>query len=148
MTPASASCPPISNGRTRDNCHRCDRLGVGFGLLLLILPGACLAGRWLLAVPVLLAEDRGVSDALSESWERTGNSWASCTVIAFVAFAWQLAPIAAGLFVGTSNEAAQWGWMLLSNTVSQAGWLFGVVAAATFYITLGRRQSGAVEIFG
>ena len=123
-------------------------LGIGLGLVLLILPGVYLAGRWFLAVPILLAEDMSVSDALSQSWERTENTWLSCSTIVVVSFAWQLAPIAGGLFVETPNVAAQWGWMLLSNTFSQAGWLFGVVAAATFYIALGRRQSGAAEIFG
>src|SRR3546814_13606460 len=75
-----------------------------------------------------------VSDALSQSWERTENAWLSCATIVVVAFAWQLAPIAGGLFVETPNAAAQWGWMLFSNAFLQPGWLFGVVAAATFYI--------------
>src|SRR3546814_11820902 len=108
-------------------------LGVGLGLVLLTLPAAYLAGRWFLAVPILLAENTSVSNALSQSWVRTENTWLCCATIAFVTFAWQLSPIGAGHFVETPNAAAQWGWMLFSHALSQAGWLFGWCAAGYFY---------------
>lgn len=123
-------------------------LGVGLGVLLLILPGIYLAARWYLAVPILLAEDMGVSEALSASWDRTEQYWLSCAIVATMAFLWQILPIAAGSLLVLSNDKALWGWMLFSNALSQAGWLFGVAAATTFYLAFGNRLSKTAEIFG
>ncbi|HET6526174.1 hypothetical protein [Sphingopyxis sp.] len=123
-------------------------LGVGLGLLLLILPGIYLAARWYLAVPTLLAEDMGVSEALSASWDRTEQYWLSCAIVAVLAFLWQILPIAAGSLISLPNDDALWSWMLFSNALSQAGWLFGVAAATTFYLAFGNRLSKTAEIFG
>jgi hypothetical protein len=43
-------------------------LGLLLGYLLLILPGLYLNARWMVASPAFLAEDKGVNDALGESW--------------------------------------------------------------------------------
>ena len=123
-------------------------LGVGFGLLLLIVPGIYFAARWYLAVPILLAEDMSVSGALSASWDRTERYWFSCAMVAVLAFVWQMAPLAAGMLVTLSDDDRLWGWLLVSNGLSQAGWLFGVAAATTFYLAFGKRMSTTVEIFG
>jgi hypothetical protein len=47
-------------------------LGILLGLLLLILPGLFLMVRWMIAAPVMIAEDLRVSDALGRSWQLTG----------------------------------------------------------------------------
>lgn len=123
-------------------------LGVGFGLLLLILPGIYFAARWYLAVPILLAEDSAVSEALSASWARTERYWLSCAMIAVLAFVWQMVPLAATEFVSLPEDDTVFLWLLLSNALSQAGWLFGVAAATTLYLAFGKRQSMTAEIFG
>jgi len=51
-------------------------LGIVCGFVLLIVPGVILFVRWQPAFAILLAEDRTVSAALSESWEMTkGQFW-------------------------------------------------------------------------
>lgn len=50
-------------------------LGVGLATILLILPGLFVAARWLMAPCIYLDQQRGVFDALGESWNRTrGNT--------------------------------------------------------------------------
>lgn len=46
-------------------------LGIILGLVLLIVPGLILAVRWFPAVPALIGEDVGVTEALGESWRKT-----------------------------------------------------------------------------
>jgi membrane-anchored glycerophosphoryl diester phosphodiesterase (GDPDase) len=46
-------------------------LGVGFGFILLVIPGISLLLGWYLAVPVMLFEQTSVTDSLSRSWELT-----------------------------------------------------------------------------
>jgi hypothetical protein len=51
-------------------------LGIGVGLLLLVVPGAILATRWAVAVPVGMLEDGTARDALRRSREIVrGNGW-------------------------------------------------------------------------
>jgi hypothetical protein len=51
-------------------------LGIGFALVLLIVPGIILALRWAVAVPVAVLENKGVGDSLARSTQLTeGNRW-------------------------------------------------------------------------
>lgn len=122
-------------------------LGITFGLLLLILPGLFFAGRWYLAAPILFGEDLSVSEAMSESWDRTEQYWLSITIIAIVALVWQVGPLAASLFVAPGGDPASWLAILAVNAVSQAGWLFGVAAASTAYLAFGGRGGRTQQIF-
>jgi hypothetical protein len=61
-------------------------LAIMAGCVLLILPGLYLAGRWFVAGPILIAEDRSAVEALRESWHRTRSSvWqlAGATLVLF-----------------------------------------------------------------
>ncbi|WP_417612279.1 hypothetical protein [Parasphingorhabdus sp.] len=49
-------------------------LGIGFGLLLLVVPGVILTLMWIIATPVMMAEDKGVIDSLKRSAELTSGS--------------------------------------------------------------------------
>jgi hypothetical protein len=49
-------------------------LGVGFGFILLIVPGIILMLMWMVAVPVLIEERRGVFESLSRSAQLTQGS--------------------------------------------------------------------------
>jgi len=55
-------------------------LGTIIGLVLLVVPGLILAARWLLAAPILLAEETTVGDAMSHSWDATAGSWGKLIV--------------------------------------------------------------------
>jgi uncharacterized membrane protein len=51
-------------------------LAIGFGLLLLIVPGLILYTRWAVGLPALLREDLSVSEAMGRSSSLTeGNRW-------------------------------------------------------------------------
>lgn len=49
-------------------------LGIGFGLLFLIIPGVILYLMWIVATPVMMAEDRGIIDSLKRSAQLTSGS--------------------------------------------------------------------------
>ena len=54
--------------------------GLGFliGLALLIIPGLILMARWSIALPLLIAGDRGATEALRESWDMTEGYFNLC----------------------------------------------------------------------
>ena len=49
-------------------------LGIALGMILLIIPGVILALMWIVASPVMMAEDRGIIDSLKRSAELTKGS--------------------------------------------------------------------------
>ncbi len=48
---------------------------IGFGLILLIIPGVILSLMWVVATPSLVVEDKGVFDSMSRSFELTKGNW-------------------------------------------------------------------------
>jgi len=46
-------------------------LGMFFGLLLFIIPGLLIALGWFIAAPILIVEKKGITGAISRSWELT-----------------------------------------------------------------------------
>lgn len=51
-------------------------LGIGFGLVLLIVPGLILLVRWSAATGFLVGSRKGIIESLGASWEATrGHSW-------------------------------------------------------------------------
>lgn len=122
--------------------------GIVVGLLLLILPGLYLVGRWYIAAPILFAEDTSVSEAVQASWERTEEHWLACTAIALLAFVVQAGPIFASLYLLAESGTVPIGVVVASNALSQGAWVFGIAAAATMYLTIGRRARRSEEIFG
>ena len=123
-------------------------LGTGLGLLVLVLPGLFLVGRWFLAAPILFGEDTSVSEALHASWERTEQHWLACAILGVVTFLCQMVPLVASAYLLPESESARIGTLVATNTFSQAAWLFNIAAAATFYLTIGRRAIRNEEIFG
>lgn len=55
-------------------------LAIIVGFLLLVVPGLILAARWMLATPILLAEDTTVGEAMSRSWNVTADHWGKLIV--------------------------------------------------------------------
>ncbi len=78
-------------------------LAILVGFALLIVPGVILISRWMIAAPLMLAEDTPVTDALSKSWHATADTWGKLIVAQLVL----AAPLIAGfavIAVGTTGE--------------------------------------------
>jgi hypothetical protein len=91
-------------------------LGVGFGLLLLVVPGLVLMTRWALAVPVVMLEPGSARGALSRSRELVrGNGWSVFKVLFAVGLLTLLVQIPFGIAAASSGP---FGWWLAVTTAS------------------------------
>jgi hypothetical protein len=99
-------------------------IGIGFALLLFIVPGLMLMMAWIVAVPAVVAERTGVFGALSRSGDLTrGHRW-SIFALAFVAFV-------VAMMVGSVLTAISFGFGALgANPLAQATSLPSVVATS------------------
>lgn len=97
-------------------------IGIMFGMILLVIPGLILALMWIVASPVMMAEDKGVIDSLKRSAELTKGSkrWIALLFIVYLviamvigllmipfAFAGTTAVALAGLVINTLTGAIQ-----------------------------------------
>lgn len=97
-------------------------LGIMFGLILLVIPGLILALMWIVASPVMMAEDKGIIDSLKRSAELTKGSkrWIVLLFVVYIviatilglfmmpfAFAGTAAITIAGLVINTLTGAIQ-----------------------------------------
>ncbi len=97
-------------------------LGVMLGMLLLIIPGLILALMWIVASPVMMAEDKGIIDSLKRSAELTKGSkrWIVLLFVVYIiiatilgllmipfAFAGTAALMVVGLVINTLTGALQ-----------------------------------------
>lgn len=123
--------------------------GIGFGLMLLIAPGIILYLMWVVATPVMMAEDRGVIDSLKRSAELTSGSKRLIFVLLLVFF---VLAVVFGLFVafvGSLSTVFLAIITLISNTITGALQGAGV---ASIYVDLrtvkeGTDTSALAEIF-
>lgn len=76
-------------------------IGIIVGLVLLVVPGVILAIRWSIAAPLLIAEELGVTESLSESWARTKGH--ALTIL--VAYLVPLVPLLASLAIYATGDA-------------------------------------------
>jgi len=109
---------------------------IGLGFILLIVPGVILAMRWLVALPVRVAEGPGVFAALARSTQLTkGNRWAlfglvfGYWVVIWITMAVLLGSAFAVSFSATNPRAA----------VTGAPYLVMSAVAIAAIQTLGRR---------
>ena len=124
-------------------------LGIGLGLVLLIVPGIILYLMWIVATPVMMAEDRGVIDSLGRSAELTSGSKRMIFVLLLIFF---VLAIVFGLFVafvGSISTLLLAIITLVSNTITGAIQGAGV---ASIYVDLrtakeGTDTSALAEIF-
>ena len=124
-------------------------LGIGLGLVLLIVPGIILYLMWIVATPVMMAEDRGVIDSLGRSAELTSGSKRMIFVLLLIFF---VLAIVFGLFVafvGSLSTILLAIITLVSNTITGAIQGAGV---ASIYVDLrtakeGTDTSALAEIF-
>ena len=115
-------------------------LGIGLGLVLLIVPGIILYLMWIVATPVMMAEDRGVIDSLGRSAELTSGSKRMIFVLLLIFF---VLAIVFGLFVafvGSLSTILLAIITLVSNTITGAIQGAGV---ASIYVDLRTAKEGA-----
>jgi hypothetical protein len=124
-------------------------IGIGFGLLLLIIPGVILYLMWIVATPVMMAEDRGIIDSLKRSAELTSGSKGLIFVLLliFVVLATVFGLLVA--FVGSLSTIFLVLVTLAINTINGALQAAGV---ASIYVDLrtakeGTDSSALAEIF-
>lgn len=97
-------------------------LGIMLGIILLIIPGLILALMWIVASPVMMAEDKGIIDSLKRSAELTKGSkrWIVLLFVVYIilsmilgmlmipfAFAGATAIMVVGLVINTLTGAIQ-----------------------------------------
>jgi hypothetical protein len=79
-------------------------LGILLGLVLLVIPGIVLLVRWLPAYAILLSEDIKVTEALSQSWDRTRSQF--WPIFAAVLIVLALGLVAAGIYASSDISSA------------------------------------------
>lgn len=97
-------------------------LGIMLGIMLLIIPGLILALMWIVAAPVMMAENKGIIDSLKRSAELTKGSkrWIVLLFVVYIiltmilgllmipfAFAGTTAIMLVGLIINTLSAAIQ-----------------------------------------
>ena len=114
-------------------------IGIGFGFLLLIVPGVILLLMWMVATPVMMAEDKGVFDSLTRSAQLTSGSKGMLFVLVII-FAVLSMIIATFLgFFGMMGATALGLFTMIINTITGALQGAGV---ASVYVDLRTAKEG------
>lgn len=126
-------------------------LAIVIGLILLLLPGLYLVGRWSLIFPVIMNERTGVIDSMRRSLDLTAQTWGSALVCIIVPTALGFTPLLAPAFAPTAFEEVN----ALAIGVFAGAELFAGLAvcwSAVSLVILYDRALGskrnATEIFG
>jgi hypothetical protein len=115
-------------------------LGIGFGMMLLIVPGIILYLMWVVATPVMMTEDRGIIDSLKRSAELTSGSKRMIFVLLLIFFALAFVFGLLVAFVGSISTIFLAIVTLVSNTIT--GSLQGA-GVASIYVDLRTVKEGA-----
>ena len=130
-------------------------LGIGFGFLLLIVPGVILYLMWSVAIPVAVVERRGVIGSLSRSNELT--SGAKGTIFALMLIVWVIMMAAAMVsgaamvaIYGVQGLAAvvqnglPLGFLIVNGLVSTVVTVFASAIPTALYVELREWKEGAI----
>ena len=105
-------------------------LGVLAGALLLVVPGIVLFLRWSVALPAMLAEEEGITDALARSWQLTRRRWPLLLPYGGIVIASELAAMALIYLVYPDDGPPAFATAVLANAffalVLLVGWLMTV----------------------
>lgn len=114
-------------------------IGISFGFILLIVPGIILYLMWIIATPVMMAEDRGIIDSLKRSADLTSGSkwWIFLLLLIFFVLASAFGLLVA--FVGSAGTIFLAIVTLASNTITGALQAAGV---ASIYVDLRTTKEG------
>ena len=124
-------------------------LGIGLGFVLLIVPGVMLACAWCVAVPVLVAERRGVFETFGRSADLTrGNRWRIFALFLLYLVAAIVVSAVIGAFagVGAAVAALQGGFSPIFAIVNALGSavtaVVGATGVAVLYVELRQAREG------
>ena len=130
--------------------------GIGFlsglailvGLLLFILPGLYLLGRWSIAGPAMIAEKSGVIDSLKRSWHALEHDWLAGSLLTLLFGLLGIAPIVATMFTIESSAPVQLTIAAITNPLVVAAAIMSAASLTHLYLLLTSSQSQAADIFG
>lgn len=104
---------------------------VGIGLILLIIPGVILALMWLVSVPALVVEDKGVFDSMSRSSDLTrGNRMRILGIGVLLLIAYLVVMVAVALLVAVTPILGMIAGIVLAVVIYP--WVAIVVAVLYF----------------
>lgn len=121
-------------------------IAIGFALLLLIVPGVILYVMWIVAVPILIEERRGVFGSLSRSSELTrGSRWPIFGLLLIYIIFSVVLSVAFGLFnIGDPVQSPVL-FALSSAVVAVVNGLVMAVMLASLYFELRTVKEGATS---
>lgn len=122
-------------------------LALILGFLLLVIPGVILLVRWVAAESIVLSEDRGVSESLSESWSMTEpHFWPLLAVtllgfLPYVVFVLLLG-VGSGFYeaIPLDGWAYQVGYVLTDALASLYGVFMAAFSVAVYWLLRGDRR--------
>ncbi len=123
-------------------------LAILLGLLLFILPGLYLMGRWSIAGPAMMAEKSGVIDSLKRSWHVLEHDWLAGSLLTLLFGLLGLAPIVATMFTIESSAPVQLILAAIINPLVVAAAIMSTASLTSLYLLLTSSQSQAADIFG
>ena len=108
-------------------------LAIGAGLIVLVLPGIYLAGRWLTVAPRVVVGDLASNDALRASWADSENSQFAFCLVTVLSFAPTVIMFGLGYLAATdlspnANLALVVAQNLIVGVTSVLGWTFAAGA--------------------
>lgn len=121
-------------------------LAILLGMVLLIVPGIILAVRWFPVVPMLVARNEGVADALRQSWEKTRGSGIAIFAALAALYAPTFAAIPVALVLGDavwSNPASS----IALNLLASLGLISAWFAAVAYCELSGTREESLENVF-
>lgn len=114
-------------------------IGIGFGFLLLIVPGVILLLMWMVATPAMMAEDKGVFEALTRSAQLTSGSKGMLFVLVIIFVVLSMIITTFLSFFGMMGTTALGLFTMVTNTVTGALQGAGV---ASVYVDLRTAKEG------
>lgn len=110
-------------------------IAIVFGFILFIIPGLILMARWSIASATLVAEGRGITDSMGESWEKTRGSELPIIVsIVLLVFLFAIVSALAPRYVDDIGISA----ILLGRIAGSISTVISVSAGVAIYSLLNR----------
>lgn len=118
--------------------------GIMFGFGFLVIPGVVLAVRWLLAGPILLAEESGITAALAQSWaETSANFGLLLPALAALFGPFLVVAVLGRLLAGAESPALD----VTANLLAYAGTVASWICAVAAYRMSGRSPAKLAKLF-
>ncbi|MEM7327199.1 MAG: hypothetical protein AAF437_00590 [Pseudomonadota bacterium] len=123
-------------------------IGIGLGTLMLILPGIALAILWSIAMPVMLAEQKGPIEALSASFDYVRNHFWPVFGVYFLYVAGVILFSLIFIFSGLSSETGAPGLgLVLDSVIDTAMTVLGIFLGAAIFRELAFTGRHDVNVF-